>query len=241
VFMEFPHITAKTGNELIGNDFDTDYDCLPATVYSDTFYNCKYNDIQICTYLEHRARLAILKNAVDYIMYHNAGISKKTEDVTTKILGFEFNLMDSLPSSFKQGMNVIGTHKYFRRYPVFWQWFLWLFGGFILEDYAEKEYELLSIRTGIPVNEIPNALNSYHILFPIQDGWFIDLPNSKIRIMKWFPVPFMGVGANYRRTLHLYNEDGGELPGIEKIQVSGRHTLDDLINWNNLAVEVLRP
>ena len=241
IFMEFPHITAKTCNELIGNDFDDDCDKLPPEIFKDTFYKCSFNDIQISTFIEHRARLAILKNAVDYLLY-SASSDKKAEDVTMKILGIEFNLMDSLPSSFKQGMNTISEHKYFHRYPIFWQWFMWLFGGFILDDYREKEYELLSQKTGIPLDHIQDAFNSYEILFPINDGWFTNLePNSRIWIMKLFPVPFMGIGANYRRALHLVPQNGEEeLPPIDKLVVNGTHTLDDLIKWNNLAVEVLR-
>lgn len=237
--MEFPHITAKTGYELIGNDFEEEYDKLPDEIYSDTFYGCKYNDIQICTFLEHRARLAILKSAVDYKLYKDAGVGRKTDDVITKILGFEFNLIDSLPSSFKQGLDTISKHEYFHKYPVFWQWFMWVFGGFILKDYEEKEYEILSKKTGIPIDEIPNAFDSYQILFPMHNGWFANLsPNSNITIMKMFPMPFMGVGANHRRALHVGTEEQ-KLKGIDEIEVTGPYTLHDLIRWNNLAVEVL--
>ncbi len=239
IFMESPHITAKTGYELIGNDFEEEYDKLPDKIYSDTFYDCKYNDIQICTFLEHRARLAILKSAVDYKLYKDAGVGSKADDVTTKILGFEFNLIDSLPSSFKQGLDTISKHEYFRRYPVFWQWFMWVFGGFILKDYEEKEYEILSKKTGIPIDEIPNAFGSYQILFPMQSGWFADFsPRSNITIMKMFPVPFMGVGVNYRRALYVGTEEQ-KLKGVGEMEVTGRYTLHDLIMWNNLLVEVL--
>ena len=231
-FQEFPRISAKCGNELIGNNFDGEYDALPRQIYKDTYYDCSYNDIQISTFIEHRARLAILKNAIDYKLYKDAGIENKTENV--KILG-DITLMDFLPSSFKKGLDVISKHRYFHKYPIFWQWFMWLFGGFILKDYEEKEYEVLSQKTGIPTEEIPNALEAYQILFPRDDGWFMDLsPNSNIEMMKMFPVPFTGVGANYRRL--LYTESGK----FEDLNLTGMHTLNDLIKWNNLTVEVLK-
>jgi hypothetical protein len=234
-FRKFPRISAKCGNELIGKSFDEQCDALPTEVYDDTYYQCKYNDIQISTLIEHRARLAILKNAIDYKLYKEAGIIKKTQKVI-EILGDEYWEGDSLPDSFLEGLDTISKDKYFQRYPVFWQWFLWLFGGFILKDYQEREYEILSQKTGIPVEEIPKAFDAYQILFPRDDKWFIDLsPQSEIRMVKMFSVPFMGVGANYRRLLY------GKSRKFEDLKLTGQHTLDDLIKWNNLTVKVLQP
>jgi len=230
-FQKFPRISAKCGNELIGNAFDNDYNTLPQQIYEDTYHKCNYNEIQISTFIEHRARLAILKNAIDYILYKDAGIKDKTEN--KKILG-DITLMDLLPPLFKESLEVISKHKYFHKYPIFWQWFLWLFGGFILKDYEGKEYEILSKKTGIPIEEIPNALESYQILFPQEDGWFMDLPNSNIKVMKMFSVPFMGIGVNYRRL--LYTESGK----FKDLRLTGERTLKDLIKWNNLTVKVLK-
>ena len=238
-FQKFPRISATCGNELIGNTFDDEWletDTLPPQIYKDTYYKCNYNDIQISTFIEHRARLAILKNAVDYKLYKEAGIKSKSKDIL-KISGldFEISLLDLLPSSFKEGLDIISKHKYFHKYPVFWQWLMWIFGGFILKDYEEKEYEILSQKTGIPIDEISTALESYQILFPRDDGWFMDLsPASNIKMMKMFPVPFMGVGANYRRL--LYTKSGK----FEDLKLTGMHTLNDLIKWSNLTVEVLK-
>jgi hypothetical protein len=112
---------------------------------------------------------------------------------------------------------------------------MWFFGGFILNDYREKEYEILSQKSSIPAEEIPNALESYQILFPRDDGWFKDLsPNSNIELMKMFPVPFMGIGANYRRLLYT------DAKKFEDLKLTGIHTLNDLIKWNNLTVKVLK-
>jgi hypothetical protein len=237
-FQKFPHISAKCGNELIGNTFDGEYDTLPEGIYTDTYYKCSYNDIQMSTFIEHRARLAILKNAVDYKLYKEAGIENKTKDMAfLKISGldFEISLLDLLPSSFKEGLDMISKHKYFHKYPIFWQWFMWIFGGFILKDFEKKEYEVLSQKTGIPIDEIPFALESYQILFPIDDGWFMDLsPISNIKLMKMFPVPFMGVGANYRVLIYTESKE------FKDLNLTGMHTLNDLIKWNNLTVEVLK-
>ena len=231
-FQKFPRISARCGNELAGESFDNEIDKLSKKIYSDTYYDCKYNAIQISTFVEHRARLALLKNAIDYLL----GRIKK-EDREKKAFGVNFEkiLLDLLPESFKDGMKQLEEHKYFYKYPAFWQWFMWLFGGFILKDYKEKEYEVLSQKTGIPIEEISNALKAYQILFPRDDGWFMDLsPASNIKMMKIFSVPFMGVGANYRRL--IYTESGK----FEDLELTGMHTLNDLIKWNNLTVKVLQ-
>ena len=49
-----------------------------------------------------------------------------------------------------------------------------------------------------------------------------------------FSVPFMGIGANYRRLLYT---GSGE---FEDLKLTGMHTLDDVIKWNNLTVKVLK-
>lgn len=232
-FQQYPRISAKCGHEIVGSSFDLEYEALPTQVFEDTYYKCKYNDIQISTFVEHRARLAILKNAIDYKLCEKAGLKGGTGS-RSKIVGQERSLMDLLPYSFQQGLESISEHQYYHRYPIFWQWFMWLFGGMILKDYKEKEYEILSLKTGIPAGEIPNAFQAYQVLFPLEGGWFVDLsPNSSIEIMKMFPVPFMGIGADYRVSIYTASRK------YEDLSLTGEHTLRDLIKWHNLTVDVL--
>jgi len=235
-FQKFPHISAKCGNELIGNDFDDDHKTLPSSVFTDTFYKCNYTDIQISTFIENRARLAVLKSAIDYLLYKNAGIDDKIMSVPLLTVHGEVfeTSFDTLPQTFRNGLDEISTHKYFNRYPIFWQWFIWIFGGFILKDYEESEYQILSQKTGIPIDEIAHAFESYQLLFPVDGGWFMDLAKSNIRVMKMFPVPFMGVGANYRR-LHYTKSHK-----FKDLELTGLHTRNDLIRWNNLTIQVLK-
>jgi hypothetical protein len=227
-YREHPNISAKCGHEELGNDFAEDVQQLDKSLFSKTFYDCEYNDIQAASYIEHRARLMILKCAIDCLLQTNDGASGLAGHMNKE------NIQTSnAPKTFDDGLKLLSQHKYFYRYPIFWQWFMWLFGGFILKDYEEKEYQFLSTCTGIPVDEIPNALKSYDILFPLQGGWFIDVPNSNVRVMKMFPVPFSGIGANLRIDLYTKNHD------FSQLKLTGNHTLDDLIKWNNLAYKVL--
>jgi len=71
-------------------------------------------------------------------------------------------------------------------------------------------------------------------LFPVEDEWFMDLKHSNIRVMKMFPVPFMGIGANYRRLVYTTSKK------FDDLQLKGMHTRDDLLKWNNLTIKVLK-
>ena len=118
-------------------------------------------------------------------------------------------------------------HSYFNKYPVFWQWFIYAFGGFILLDLQEDEYKLISRKTGIPINEIDNAFKAYECLFPIENGWFEEIPNTNIKTLKLFSVPFMGVGANFRRYHYLKTKDFEEFSRF----VNGKYTLRVCLNF----------
>jgi len=229
-------ISAKLAHELNGESFHDEHDKIPKNIFNETFYKCKYTDIQISTFIEHKARITILKNAVDYKLYKMAHDSERTNVAVYKILGVQFSDFDLLPQGFIEGLEKISEHKYFHLYPVFWQWFLWAFGAFILKDIEEKEFKLLSEKTGIPINEIHNALLAYDLLFPrSEDGWFQIIPNTNIQILKLFPIPFRGIGANLRRFYYSEKHEFQELQNM----LSGRYTYSELIKWNNLTVEVL--
>lgn len=236
-FYKYPKISAKCGNEMIGDDFDKTYSKLPQTIFESTFNDCKNNLIQTSTYLEHKMRLSILKNAVDYKLFENAGINKWTTpfvDIKSSIFG-SLRGLNVLPERFEKNLEKLSEDAYFYKYPVFWQFFLWLFGGFILKDYKEVEYALLSNKTGIPIEELPNAFDSYNKLFPLENGWFYDLYNSNIRVMKMFPIPFRGLGAYYRTIIH------SEENNFENLKLTGIFTRKDLVKWNKSACNVLIP
>jgi len=217
-----PNISAKCGHELIGEPFEDNYDRVPDEIFKETFSD-PYSIINISTFIEHKARLAVLKTAIDYLL------NKNNVDIDTYIE--EDWMLAFQPDNFKNWLNTISTHKYFYRYPVFWQWFMWVFGGFILEDCKDEEYKFLSQKTGIPVEEIENALNAYDILFPTSGGWFsrVNASISNIREIKMFPVPFKGIGVEYRRLIYT---ESGKLEELGS-KLNGKYTLDDLKKWHN--------
>jgi hypothetical protein len=235
VFQEYPNITSRLGHELQGEDFEKNHSDVPRAIFEEAYYQCKFNDLSISTLIEHRSRLSILKSAIDYKLYKSSGNDHDEKEVMKfGDLQWETRLLDLLPQSFKRGLETVSEHKYYFRYPVFWQWFMWVFGGFILKDYEQQEFELMSAKTGIPPGEIPNALSAYSMLFPgPEGGWFVDQKESNIRVLKMFPVPFMGIGANYRKW--QYTEDYK----FEKLNLTGMHSLGDLLKWNRVVVDLL--
>lgn len=233
-FQDNPKITARVGHEAEGGSFDADHDRCPNDIFERTFYNAEYTDLQISTYVEHRARLAILKAAVDMCLYRREGNADKVSR-TVDVSGLEMPGELFLPNSFLTALSIIEQEPYFHLYPVFWQWFLWIFGGFILSDHKEKEYSLLSKKTGIPVDNIDQALGVYDLLFPsFGCGKWLMNRNTNIRAMKLFPVPFMGVGANYRRYYHCPNSS------FDELNLADTNARKDITKWNNLACEILR-
>lgn len=226
-FKNSPKISSMCANEIAGNGFQEAPERIPDSLFQETYFQCKLNDIQVSSFIEHKARLSILKTAVDLKLFQRLGNTQKTTSII-KLLGHEFDQFHGLPENFRSGLEEISTHKYFHRYPIFWQWFLWVFGGFILLDYADKEYEILSEKTGIPKEDIPNAFKAYELLFKKEGGWFTTL-TSNIKTIHMPSVPFAGLGAHYRKMLYCNSNKYEDL----KLNAYG---YKDIYKWNNLFV-----
>jgi hypothetical protein len=228
-FIKYKNITAKICHELNGGNFDEDITELSSKCFSETFYKAENNILHVSLYVEHLARVTILKCAIEHLIdrlkgnYDPKDISNQLEYLT-------------LPNTIKTGLTEITKNKYFYLYPRFWQFFTYVFGGFILTDIEEKEYELLSKKTGVPVDEIPNALDAFNKLFPRYGGWFFKFPKSSIIWHSLFPISFCGLGANYRRLVYTDDKDYDNLYKL----LSNDKTPFDLSKWNNLAYEILK-
>ncbi|MBI5487427.1 MAG: hypothetical protein HY905_08855 [Deltaproteobacteria bacterium] len=232
-FRENAHLSAKCGNELDGGDFEEAVTRIPESQFKLAFYQNEMNVLQVSTYVEHHARLAILKAAIDFHVLNAAGDDDRTSH-TDELFGMTIDTLKLLPRSFQEGLQKLAKHEYVHRYAVFWQWFLWAFGGFILTDRLDQEYALLAKKTGIPVEQVPKALEAFDLLFETEKGWLADLgPHSNVKIVRLFPHVLMGVGANYRRLVY------GNVPSFGDLKLAGSRTEADLGKWNNLLVELL--
>ena len=233
IFQDNPHISKKLANEFLGKNYEDEHESIPREIYAETFYSAQLTPVTLTSYVEHRARLAVLKSAVDLCLFEENAVHERAP-AGVDVKGATVSYRKILPGSFICGLEEIKDDPYFHAYPLFWQHFLWFFGGFILVDRLEDEYKLFSEKTGIPVEEIPRALEAYDKLFPTTDGWFYGPSStSNIRMLKMMCCPFMGIGANVRRCHY------SDVEGFEEMGLTGKHTVNDLRKWNNLGVSLL--
>lgn len=224
------NITAKICNELNGGAFDDEsITKLSSKCYNETFYSPQDSILQVSLYVEHIARVTILKCVIEHLIDKLKG--NYNDNDFSNILSFL-----SLPRTIRTGLNQIKDDNYFHLYPRFWQFFTYVFGGFILTDLRGKEFDLLSKKTGIPIDEIPNAFDAFNKVFPRNGGWFFKLPNSQIKWHNFFPVALSGIGANYRKMVYTPNDSYESLQNM----LSNDMTMTDLSKWNNLGYNILK-
>lgn len=230
-FQQYNHITARIDTEKrTGTYEDADKATLSESTFKTLFYKipAKQHPLHVALYAEMYNRLIMLKLAVEEAIRDSslAGIIK----TITRL---------SLPNNIKHGIDKLLKHPYFYLYPVLWQNFIFVMGGFILNDKKKEEYYILSQLSGVPECEIENALQAFDILFEIPTGsWFFDKPNTSIKILQFMPLPFSGLGANFRRLYYRPDDDHFMYEDL-KPQITGTYTVNDMIKFNNLAVDYL--
>jgi len=234
IYIKYKNLTAKICFEQENGEYNDSVEELSQAGFASLFYKVENSPLQISLYIEHLARLTILKSCTEHLLREHKNV-----------FGLD-SFMESIdylhiPQTIKSGLESIVTDKYFHRYPIFWQFFTYVMGGFILTDLQKEEYQYISDNTGIPVEEIPNAFDSFNKLFPRNDGWMFDIPNSNIKWHRIFPIAMSGVGANHRRFLHLSGKNADEqtYEELEKL-LSGRMTIADLKKWHNLSYDILK-
>jgi hypothetical protein len=233
-FLKYKNLTAKICYELENGVYKDDIEILSTVCFKETFYKASNSPLQISLYIEHISRVTILKSCIEHLIKNHKGFFGK-ENFLENIDYL------SIPETIKNGLNEIVSEPFFHRYPIFWQFFTYVMGGFILTDLREKEYKYISKNTGIPFEYIPIAFDSYNKLFPKQNGWMHKLPKSNIECHRFFSLPFSGLGANHRRFIHLphLSEENQTYAELEKM-ISGDKTMADLSKWNNLGYEILK-
>jgi hypothetical protein len=187
-----------------------------STTLAEAIAQGKHPALQASLYIEHRARLSILKATIDLLC--------RSGDPLQRALG--------LPATFREGLRALRGRPSFRRYALLWQVFLWSFGGFYLADRADEEFRWLSEQTGIPASEIGEGLAAFDDLFPLSEGsWITQLGSTNLRIVKMVPMPFRGIGALQR--LRRYR-----VRTYEKLGYTD-YTARDLSRWHQSTVALL--
>ena len=99
---------------------------------------------------------------------------------------------------------------------------------------------MLSILTNIPPKEIPKALEAFDVLFPLKNKSWLYTTKSNITILQFMPLQLSGVGANFRRFIHMKGDKQVTYEDLgEYYKFKSQYTLGDLIKYNNLLIEYL--
>jgi hypothetical protein len=220
-YQQHPKLSLGMALEIGGGKYEPDASTTNDPVMHEAIYRGRHNAIQAAFYLEHRARLSILKAGIDLICHAEA-------------TGTSPNLPLTLPGTFRAGLEVLRKEPSFKRYALFWQVFLWGFGGFILADRQAEEYGALSVETGVPVKDVPQAMKAFDVLFPTGgSSWIAQLGTSQCIVVKMVPAAFRGIGAYQRLVRHRVTD-------YAALGYKG-FTLKDLASWNNSGVDLLAP
>jgi len=228
-YKNHPRISLGAAIEMSGGQFDAEAVDPTNQFIKEAIYDGRHELLQACFYIEHRARLAILKAAIDYLCLSEAGIYPEPSE---GIINLNDTLIWSLPQSFQSGLDFLRTKASYRKYALFWQIFLWGFGGFYLDDRKALEFIWLSEQSGVPVDEIPSALEVYDLFFPTGSSWITKPGPTQCLIVKMVPTAFQGIGA-YQRKRRYEIKEYRELGYHDK-------TINDLRKWNNATVNLLK-
>lgn len=192
-YKDHPKISLGYALELDGGDFDPHAVGVQSPTYRQALRG-GHPAVQACMYLEQRARLSILKSAVDYALLHPQG-PPAIEKGTFTWGDLDFHV---LPATFKSGLKWLMEQDHYALYPTFWQQFMWGWGGLYLTDREDEEFAWMSKHSGIPAHEIPTALEAFDHFFPMG-GWWFEPGTAPVRILKMTPYLFQGIGAHHRR------------------------------------------
>lgn len=225
-YKEHPRLTLSCASEIAGDKFDPYTPTQAgALLINEAFLEGKHAFLQACMFLEQRARLAILKAAVDYVI--QAGD-------TGEPTGWGALVLQSLPKTFHDGLSWLRSQPTMERYPVLWQQFLWGWGGFYLSGREEQEFDWMSRYSGVPKHEVPSALEAFDKFFPPGMGgsWLRTPGWTEVKVTVLTPMIYEGLGAHHRRQQYALEGFGG---------LGSGYTGSDLVKWNNCTVEFLLP
>lgn len=238
---EYAYIAAILDNEIQGNGLlDASDKPIFATSYFAVCFpkDAKVSPVHVAMHAALLNKIYVLEGIVEYISLPDNKESSKWERLF-KSLNF-----NSLNSNIIDAINNLKERPFYYLYPYFWQVFIYVFGGYILLDKKDEEYELLSRITGIPKDDVENAINFWDVLFPTEHGWFSNPVNdhSNIMCLKMVAPPIAGIGTNFR--IYLYANEGlkesEDLFNCLKSKLTGFHTYKDIMGWNNIGYAFLK-
>lgn len=238
IYAKNKNITAGIIHEdELGYPEATDDLTIPNDVFNSLFYQMRdFSPLYISLHAELLNKLLVLKSSVEYIILKKQdpgkdGLAALLERLRAYIL----------PENLRSGVTELEKKPHYFLYPFFWQIYVYLFGGFVILSKKEEEYSLLSSITGVPVDEIDDALSAFDLLFPMQDvSWHHQPMRHQLSLLKLFPIPLRGIGSNFRRLVYS-NDKQRSFEGLKSALrlPSGDYSFDEIVKWNNLACNTL--
>jgi len=180
--------------------------------------------LQYIMALEHKARIAIIKNAYDAILVEKTKThdpspwSGKTWDSLYKML---------LPPSFRDGIKCLDAHPKAQHVAFFLQVFIEVFGGFYF-PHDNDELQNIAAATGVEPASVPDMIGMLDSFFPIPKGWVCKV-DGDIHFVKGVPAYIRGAGCFARE--YLYGKDW-----MKRYAASYWTTC-----WHNALYELLQP
>ena len=215
--------------ELEGNGWNPD-DPHSDRYWKEALYESKHDIVQAAMYYEHRAKLGVLKGAVEYALLKKRDALPPQEKV--RFLDVEFPA-DFLPDSFHRTVDRLQNVEQFDKIPFLWQTLLWKWGGFFVTDHEDDEKSALAEEAGANPSIIDEMIGIYDTLFPVNGGWWSEFEGTKI--LNLFPGSFRGIGVNFRMKREgsrNIQDVFGDLPYT--------YLTTNLSKWNNSSVKLLK-
>lgn len=226
-YKSHPKLTLATAEEMSGKEYSQSSSAVSNTLFRDALYKGEHEILQASLYAEHRARLAILRAAVNICCTSSGGYEASLDAGSDEWISYYM-----LPSTFRDAVTWLAGQSNFHLYALFWQQFLWGWGGFYLRHKKELEFAWMSRLTGLPVSDIPNALSAFDRFFPLANSsWLAESEYTDAVQVKMMPMAFRGIGAHHRR--QEYSD-----PNLDAIGGKG-YTTPNLKNWINFTVDFL--
>ena len=144
------YLAKSVAFELDGGDWNAE-DPPDGRHWREAMRESKHPLVQSGMYYQHRARLDILKGAVEFALLQKHEVLPPER--TIKFLGLELPA-EFLPSNFHNAVVDLQRIEGFEKVAVMWQSFLWKWGGFFLVDHEGEEKLALAEEFGLTVGAL---------------------------------------------------------------------------------------
>lgn len=227
-FKEHPQLTGGVAAELDGLPFDPTLAPDSSPTLKAALYDGKHPLVHASMFVEHRARLSILKAAVDYLLELKENASGFDSKAKAELE------LEGLPASFVEALSELESLPEFWLYPVFWQVFLWGWGGLLVKDLGKADLGGLMNESGLSETSLRSAFRAFDLLFPLEHtSWIREMSSAAYKFVIMVPWGFQAMGALRRLT-----RSGKK--SYSELGLSGQYTTNDLVRRHNAGVALLK-